>query len=95
MVWDLKDQDKNRLEQFSFSLKPFKRVIKEYFIICESYNKALLGVSPSKIEALDMGRRATHNEGADLLKARINDMVNINSKTSRRLFTLLCVLHIR
>ena len=95
LVLDIYTQDKEKLEKFSFSLKPFKRIIKEYFIICESYNKALLGASPSKIEALDMGRRSTHNEGSDLLKIRISDRIKVNMATARRLFTLICVLHIR
>ena len=95
MIFDIEDEKANKLEEFSFSLKPFKRVIKEYFIICESYYTALSGASPSKIEALDMGRRSIHNEGSELLKTRINTSVKTNLKTARRLFTLICVLHIR
>lgn len=95
MIMIIEGQNKTPLEQFAFSLKPFKRVIKEYFLICESYNKALIGGSLSKIELLDISRRSTHNEGAEIFKTRIKDMVQVNLETSRRLFTLICVLHFR
>lgn len=77
------------------SLSPFKGVIKDYLLICDSYYEALRGSSPSQIEAVDMGRRGLHNEGAELLKARLDGKVAIDHETARRLFTLVCALHRR
>jgi uncharacterized protein (UPF0262 family) len=76
-------------------MKPFSRVIKDYFTICESYYDAIKTASPSRIEAIDMGRRGLHNEGSDLLRRRLEGKIEIDNDTARRLFTLLCVLHIR
>ena len=70
-------------------------LIKDYFTVCESYFEAIKRSSPSQIEAIDMGRRALHNEGSDMLRDQLADKVVIDDDTARRLFTLLCVLHIR
>lgn len=75
------------------SLKPYKRLIKDYFLIVTSYNEAIKGANPSRIEAIDMGRRGLHNEGAELLMERLSDKVKLDLETARRLFTLICVLH--
>ena len=77
------------------SLSPFRSVIKDYFMVCESYYDAIKTSSPSQIEAIDMGRRALHNEGAQMLGERLGEHVELDHNTSRRLFTLLCVLHMR
>ncbi len=77
------------------SLSPFKRVIKDYFMICESYYEAIRTASPSHIEAIDMGRRGLHNEGSQTLKDRLAGKVDVDFDTARRLFTLICVLHWR
>ena len=77
------------------SLTPFRRILKDYFMICESYFAAIRTASPSQIEALDMGRRGLHNEGSELLRARLEGKVAIDVDTSRRLFTLICALHWR
>jgi len=77
------------------SLSPFKGVIKDYFMVCESYYHAIRNATPQQIEALDMGRRGLHNEGSDLLAARLEGKVAVNSDTARRLFTLICALHWR
>ena len=69
--------------------------MKDYFTVCESYYSAIKTASPSKIEAIDMGRRGLHNEGAAVLRDRLNGQIDIDEDTARRLFTLLCVLHIR
>jgi uncharacterized protein (UPF0262 family) len=69
--------------------------VRDYFMVCESYFNAIRRASPSQIEAIDMGRRGLHNEGAELLRERLADRVKIDANTARRLFTLLCVLHIR
>lgn len=83
------------LGQFSISMKPFRRLVKEYFLICESYFAALETPRPDRLQAIDMGRRGVHDEGARLLRARLERLVRIDMATARRLFTLLCVLHIR
>ena len=77
------------------SLSPFRSVIKDYFMICESYYDAIRNSTPAQIEALDMGRRGLHNEGSELLRARLEGKVAIDVDTSRRLFTLICALHWR
>ena len=77
------------------SLSPFRRVIKDYFIVCESYYDAIRNSTPAQIEALDMGRRGLHNEGSELLKERLQGKVATNLDTARRLFTLICALHWR
>jgi uncharacterized protein (UPF0262 family) len=77
------------------SLTPFKRVIKDYFLICESYYEAIRTASPSHIEAIDMGRRGLHNEGSQTLQERLSGKIDVDFDTARRLFTLICVLHWR
>lgn len=95
LVFSVCTTEDRELTSFSLSLNTFRSLIREYFMVCESYYQAIKTSSPSKIEAIDMGRRSLHNEGASLLKDRLQDKVDINERTSRRLFTLLCVLHIR
>ena len=77
------------------SLTPFRRVIKDYFLICESYFKAIRTAPPSQIEALDMGRRGLHNVGSALLQERLKGKIEVDHDTARRLFTLICVLHLK
>lgn len=77
------------------SLSPFRMVIKDYFMVCESYYHAIRNATPQQIEALDMGRRGLHNEGSTLLLARLEGKVATNLDTARRLFTLICALHWR
>jgi len=77
------------------SLLPFRRIVRDYITICDSYNDALRNASPAQIESIDMGRRGLHNEGAELLRERLADKVSTDVPTSRRLFTLLCALHWR
>ncbi|MEI9992498.1 MAG: UPF0262 family protein [Rhizomicrobium sp.] len=77
------------------SLTPFRRVIKDYFLICESYFKAIRHAPPSQIEALDMGRRSLHDEGSKLLQERLKGKIEIDHDTARRIFTLICVLHLK
>jgi uncharacterized protein (UPF0262 family) len=75
--------------------RPFRRVVKDYFLICDSYFKAIKGATPSRIEAIDMARRGLHNEGSDLLREALAGRVEVDHDTARRLFTLVCVLHVR
>jgi uncharacterized protein (UPF0262 family) len=79
----------------ALSLTPFRRVVKDYFLICESYYQAIRSGSPSRIEAIDMGRRALHNEGSEILRERLRGKIEMDLDTARRLFTLVCVLHWR
>lgn len=76
-------------------LAPFRRVVREYFAICDSYYKAIRNASPSAIETIDMARRGIHNSAAELLMERLVGRVEMDFDTARRLFTLICVLHIR
>lgn len=77
------------------SLSPFRGVIKDYFMICDSYYSAIRNSSPQQIEALDMGRRGLHNDGSNLLRERLDGKVKTDLDTARRLFTLICALHWR
>ncbi len=77
------------------SLTPFRRLVKDYFLVCESYYKAIRTAPPSQIEALDMGRRGLHDEGSALLKERLEGKIAVDFDTARRLFTLICVLHLK
>jgi uncharacterized protein (UPF0262 family) len=77
------------------SLSPFRSVLRDYRMICESYNDAIRNATPNQIEALDMGRRGIHNEGSDLLRERLKGKVGLDHDTARRLFTLICALHWR
>ena len=76
-------------------MRPFRGLIKDYFLICSSYFEAIKSASPSRIEAIDMGRRGLHNEGAQKLADALDGKVRLDAETARRLFTLICVLHVR
>jgi uncharacterized protein (UPF0262 family) len=95
LVFDIRATDETPIERMLLPLSPFRSVVKDYFLVCESYYQAIRTASPSRIEAIDMGRRALHNEGSEVLRERLADRVAIDLGTARRLFTLLCVLHIR
>jgi uncharacterized protein (UPF0262 family) len=77
------------------SLTPFRKVIKDYFLVCESYYRAIRSAPPSQIEALDMGRRGLHDEGSILLRERLKGKIDVDHDTARRIFTLICVLHLK
>ena len=77
------------------SLSPFRSIIKDYFMICDSYYQAIRSASPQQIEAMDMGRRGLHNEGSQLLRTRLAGKIDTDLDTARRLFTLICALHWR
>lgn len=77
------------------SLTPLRRIIKDYFLICEAYYEAIRTSTPSRIEAIDMGRRGMHNEGSQALMARLDGKITVDLGTARRLFTLICVLYRR
>jgi uncharacterized protein (UPF0262 family) len=94
LVFALEDQAGQALE-LTLSARPLRRVIKDYFLICESYFGAIRGAAPGRIEAIDMARRGLHNEGAEILQDALADRVTMDNNTARRLFTLVCVLHLR
>ena len=77
------------------ALSSFRRIVRDYFMICESYYQAIRTSTPSQIETIDMARRGLHDEGSELLKSRLNGKVEVDFNTARRLFTLVCVLHWR
>lgn len=95
MVFDIRATDDTALRQVILSMTPLRTVIKDYFLVCESYYDAIKRLSPSQIEALDMGRRGLHNEGSEILRERLKGKVELDFDTARRLFTLICVLHIK
>ncbi len=81
--------------RIALSLNPFRQVVRDYFSVCETYNSALSEARRSRIEALDVGRRGLHNEGAELLSERLKGKAELDFETARRLFTLICVLHLK
>ena len=85
----------SELETFILPLAPFRRTVRDYFAICDSYYQAIRQASPAQIETIDMARRAIHNDAAEALKERLEPKVLVDFDTARRLFTLICVLHIR
>jgi uncharacterized protein (UPF0262 family) len=82
-------------EAITLPLAAFRRIVKDYFLLCESYYGAMRQSGLTQVEAIDMGRRALHDEGSELLIERLADKVAIDHDTARRLFTLICVLHLR
>jgi uncharacterized protein (UPF0262 family) len=93
LVFDIRRENGVPVVAHMLSLTPFRRVVKDYFMVCDSYYSAIRTQTPSQIEALDMGRRALHNEGSELLADRLKDKVELDFDTARRLFTLICALH--
>ena len=92
LVLDIADQTQSRVVMIGLALSPLRRLIKDYFMICDSYHRAIRQATPSQIETIDMARRGLHNQGADLLAERLAGKVELDSKTARRLFTLISVL---
>lgn len=95
LVFDISETDGSPVRKIMLSLSPLRGVIKDYFLICDSYYDAIRNATPSQIEAIDMGRRGLHNEGSELLQQRLAEKVEIDFDTARRLFTLVCSLHSR
>ena len=93
LALDIRDHEGAPVIMHILSLTPFRRVIKDYFLICESYYNAIRSASPSQIEAIDMGRRGLHNEAAELLIERLDGKISVDFDTARRLFTLISSLH--
>ncbi|MDP3261413.1 MAG: UPF0262 family protein [Tabrizicola sp.] len=93
LVFDIATDGGERAAEFHLSLGPFRQVVKDYFQICENYFDAVKRLPPSQIEAIDMARRGIHNEGASILRERLEGKADVDTDTARRLFTLICVLH--
>ena len=95
LVFDVRNDAYEKLRDIVLSLTPFRKVVKDYFLVCESYYAAIKKLGPAQIEALDMGRRGLHDEGSDLLRERLYGKIEVDHDTARRLFTLICALHIK
>lgn len=93
LMFDIRHEDGTPVVAHLLSLTPFRRIVKDYFMICDSYYQAIRTATPDKIEAIDMGRRGIHDEGSRTLVERLSGKVRIDFETSRRLFTLISVLH--
>lgn len=95
LVFDIRLADGSRHGRVQLSLTPFRRVVKDYLGICQSYYAALRGSPPARIETIDMGRRGLHDEGSHLLRERLKGKIDVDFETARRLFTLICALHLK
>ena len=95
LVFSIRTEADEAVATHILSLTPFRRIIKDYFMICESYYEAIRSSTPSQIEAIDMGRRGIHNEGSQTLMDRLSGKIKLDFDTARRLFTLVCVLYWR
>ena len=93
LVLDVQTESGEPAITHMLSLTPFKRVMKDYFIVCDTYYAAIRNAPPSRIQAIDMGRRGLHDEGSRVLIERLNGKIAIDFDTARRLFTLICALH--
>ncbi len=93
LVFDIRKPDGQPVVAHLLSLTPFRRIVRDYFMICDSYYSAIRTATPDRIEAIDMGRRGLHDDGSRTLMERLAGKVTVDFATARRLFTLICVLH--
>jgi uncharacterized protein (UPF0262 family) len=93
LMFDIRREDGAPVMAHLLSLAPLRRIVKDYYTVCDSYYAAIRTATPDRIEALDMGRRALHDEGSNVLMERLKRKVDVDFDTARRLFTLICVLH--
>jgi uncharacterized protein (UPF0262 family) len=93
LAFDIRLADGTPVVAHMLSLTPLRRIVKDYFMICDSYYQAIRTATPNQIEAIDMGRRGLHDEGSRILMERLRRKVKVDFDTARRLFTLICVLH--
>jgi uncharacterized protein (UPF0262 family) len=93
LVFDIRLADGKPVVAHVLSLNRFQRIVKDYFLICDSYYSAIRTATPDRIEAIDMGRRGLHDEGSHILRESIKRKLKVDFDTARRLFTLICVLH--
>jgi uncharacterized protein (UPF0262 family) len=92
LVFDIAGEDEARITMIGLAMSPLRRIVKDYFMICDTYHRAIRQATPSQIETIDMARRSLHDEGAGLLTERLKGKVEFDPKTARRLFTLISVL---
>jgi uncharacterized protein (UPF0262 family) len=92
LVFDVRNQAQQNIVAFGLSMSPFRRIVKDYFDICESYYDAIRNANPAQIETIDMARRGLHNDGSEILRERLNGKAELDFDTARRLFTLVCAL---
>ncbi|MCB1511649.1 MAG: UPF0262 family protein, partial [Hyphomicrobiaceae bacterium] len=93
LVFNVQDENGEPIVVHVLSFTPLKKVMKDYFIVCETYYAAIKSAPPSRIQAVDMGRRGLHDEGSRILAERLQGKINVDHDTARRLFTLICALH--
>jgi uncharacterized protein (UPF0262 family) len=93
LILDIRTEDDHPVVAHHLSLTPFRRLVKDYFLVCESYYQAIRTATPGQIEAIDMGRRGLHDEGSEILIERLKHKVALDFDTARRVFTLITVLH--
>lgn len=95
LVFDITAQGNGKQTEMVLPVQPLKQIIRDYFMICDSYYEALRQASHARMEAIDMARRGVHNEGSEMLKSMLDGRVTVDFATARRLFTLVCVLHFK
>jgi uncharacterized protein (UPF0262 family) len=93
LVFDIRLTDGTPVIAHMLSLAPFRGIVKDYFVVCDSYYTAIRTATPDRIEALDMGRRGLHDDGSRIVMERLKRKVELDFDTARRLFTLITVLH--
>jgi len=93
LVFNVHDENGEPIVAHMFSFSPLKRIIRDYFIVCDSYYDAIKTAPPSRIQAIDMGRRGLHDDGSRTLAERLKGKITVDHNTARRLFTLICSLH--
>ncbi|NJR13376.1 MAG: UPF0262 family protein [Phyllobacteriaceae bacterium] len=93
LVFEILREDNSPVTMHILSLTPFRRIVRDYHDICESYYNAIRNLTPGQIEAIDMGRRGVHNEGSQTLIDRLDGKIDVDFDTARRLFTLVCALY--
>ena len=92
LLFDIRSQNDLTLNSFYLAIGPFRKLIKDYQLICESYYEAIRTKPPSQIQAVDVGRKALHDEGAALVVERLDGKIKMDYETARRIFTLICIL---
>ncbi len=95
LIFDIERAGGDKIGEVTFSVQPLRRTIREYFVVCESYYEAIRTATPQQIETIDVGRRGLHNDGSERLREQLAGKIEIDFDTARRLFTLICALHIR
>lgn len=95
LVLVIRLEDDSEHGRVLLSMTPFRRIVRDYFLVCESYYDAIRHATPQQIEAIDMGRRSLHDEGSQVLRERLAGKIEIDFPTARRLFTLVCALHVK